>query len=1087
MGPIVVIGLGGVGSEIVSLLEERANLWEDSQKNVRLIIMDTDVGALRERLRAGFGGTCIQISDNMTVEQYLHYDKNAGNWYPQCTILNQKTLTEGAGQVRAISRLALNMCLEKGGLRELYRVIDELHLLRAENAGQPTRLIIVSSLAGGTGSGLFLPVAMHLRAYLKRTYRNSEPIIKGFFVMPSVFDYVAGSDAERISLHSNGYAAIKELNAFMLMRDKVINDLQYPTLKIELCGRQTPKEIYKTAPYDLCFLFEKQNQDDKHLISFDESKRNIAECISMQAINPMLDQNNALEDNLFKVVTVGGTRYERFAGMGISRLEYPYERLSRYLSIVLARQVVNEHWAAADLKYIEQQRQTEDEGELFDLRFDDWYIRFAEEQEGFWKEEIRKVCEEKWVSRYCDAVSELCKEYENLLDEAMAELNTHLGYLRTEENRSLDYIKNIENLHEHQKMKFARRTREGKQHIRQKLKEDEQKNSAPKEYQLVYWIKQGGLKAEGCTPIQARYFLISLQKELDTQINNLESNTQTLEEQIKDVFPKNIEKLKIQIIKSGNSRRFPKLFSKIYPAIEPKKDGETHTQTKEIAVKTVWDSFIDTLVNGQKQEKRCTYQKLQIEIYKEIRAWVHTISEKYTHLIEECNTLVKEKVNQQRRDLQHEFAHPEGKNIRLVCITEKCLNEMEKIVCQQARNEREGNQFSSYLCELAMGQAKEKYFDSDILESFWLERYQKNIGCQRRLNINILRALENEARWESGLSKENPNYEKMVSNYVSNVFDIARNIYARAFLRIPDISKRHMLEMNFYPEELENETGMLKQLVSQEFKRRIGVQSIKHDPSDSQGKYRIDFYRAVFGVSACEISPFLREEADSPYLPGESFTAYKSIVGFLDEEKNQQNFLTPHLDKNWHSVFELPELTASSDENIIKKILILALENYSANPPSQDQKQNQETCQENDQEKGRETEKYSLAHMAKNPAWVIQQESSCKLRICSTELTSESFLYVWQDLLTLREKDADKIMLSAVNDYYYIQKALKSRGEVNQADVLNETKSFLLNVLEELKKLLEATNSLPKNNIIVLERRLNNMTRTLENEINSKK
>lgn len=186
MGPTIIIGLGGFGSEIVSMVQEildvQGNYFKEIEKQVNLAIVDTDVNQLREKKKLGFRGTIIQISDSMTVEKYLHYDREAeSSWFPSCQILSKKSLTEGAGQVRAISRLALNMALQKGSFLPLYEDIDKLHLLSEHNSEQATRVIIISSLAGGTGSGIFLPLAMHLQDYLRRTYRNTEPLFKSLF------------------------------------------------------------------------------------------------------------------------------------------------------------------------------------------------------------------------------------------------------------------------------------------------------------------------------------------------------------------------------------------------------------------------------------------------------------------------------------------------------------------------------------------------------------------------------------------------------------------------------------------------------------------------------------------------------------------------------------------------------------------------------------------------------------------------------------------------------------------------------------------------------------------------------------------
>ncbi len=73
--PTLIIGLGGIGSEIVSMVEEKAKISKSDISNVKFIIIDTDNGALLKEKRNGFEGTTIRISNNITVESCLPYIK----------------------------------------------------------------------------------------------------------------------------------------------------------------------------------------------------------------------------------------------------------------------------------------------------------------------------------------------------------------------------------------------------------------------------------------------------------------------------------------------------------------------------------------------------------------------------------------------------------------------------------------------------------------------------------------------------------------------------------------------------------------------------------------------------------------------------------------------------------------------------------------------------------------------------------------------------------------------------------------------------------------------------------------------------
>ena len=124
IAPTLIIGLGGIGSEIVSMVEQKTYGLGLESPNVKYILIDTDEHALQERKRNGFKGLTIRISNNITVEQCLKMNSYAKEeWYPDNNIFMNKTLTDGAGQVRAISRLALEHAVSQEMLDPLFLCI----------------------------------------------------------------------------------------------------------------------------------------------------------------------------------------------------------------------------------------------------------------------------------------------------------------------------------------------------------------------------------------------------------------------------------------------------------------------------------------------------------------------------------------------------------------------------------------------------------------------------------------------------------------------------------------------------------------------------------------------------------------------------------------------------------------------------------------------------------------------------------------------------------------------------------------------------------------------------------------------------
>ena len=118
-------------------------------------------------------------------------------------MLNDKVVSEGAGQVRAISRLALNDIVKNGRIRRLYEAIDDLFLKNGSNYNQAVRVVLASTAAGGTGSGIVMKVAMLIRHYLKTQYPNAAVMIRGLLLLPGVMDTVIDTRGEQESLRCN--------------------------------------------------------------------------------------------------------------------------------------------------------------------------------------------------------------------------------------------------------------------------------------------------------------------------------------------------------------------------------------------------------------------------------------------------------------------------------------------------------------------------------------------------------------------------------------------------------------------------------------------------------------------------------------------------------------------------------------------------------------------------------------------------------------------------------------------------------------------------------------------------------------------
>ncbi|MDR0950084.1 MAG: tubulin-like doman-containing protein [Candidatus Ancillula sp.] len=385
IAPTLVIGLGGTGSKIINNVASLINdANPDLNHKVKYVAFDTDVNELKGIRKKNPNVYTVQTSTSSTVGEYLEVEDYAReNWFPVNKIVSRKTLTEGAGQVRAISRLAFNTSLRSGKLSELYKAIDYLFQLEANQQAQTLKIVVVSSLAGGTGSGLILPVGLHLREYLKEKYSRTANIIRGFFILPDVFYSVIPGKEEQSNLNCNAYAAVKELDAFLMRGDGTLDTAKYRDIKFEFPEANSDQvEDIKVMPYDFCTLFDSANTSGKTLSSFSELLNHAATCIYSQ-IALMSEKINSAEDNTIRALASSKGR-ARYVGVGASRLVYPYTHIRDYVAYNWAKECISKEWLQYDKDFKKQQvnnQKARNEGHLVkDLHLENVYTDLIEAQ-----------------------------------------------------------------------------------------------------------------------------------------------------------------------------------------------------------------------------------------------------------------------------------------------------------------------------------------------------------------------------------------------------------------------------------------------------------------------------------------------------------------------------------------------------------------------------------------------------------------------------------------------------------------------------------------------------------------------------------
>lgn len=224
--PSLVIGLGGVGSQVLRLfrraLADRYGV--KSLPHIRMMAADTDPASLRALTHEQFHGQALTADELFHTglgrpSRYLRGDLVAGidTWLGHST-LYRLPKNPGAAELRAFGRLAfldhaanfarrirtqLEACRHADALAESNRVTH----LGVRNTGP--RVYIVAGLAGGTGGGMFIDAAYLARSILSQL-GEAAPQVIGLLLLPPC-DRLVGPSAL-----ANAHAALMELNHFGL-------------------------------------------------------------------------------------------------------------------------------------------------------------------------------------------------------------------------------------------------------------------------------------------------------------------------------------------------------------------------------------------------------------------------------------------------------------------------------------------------------------------------------------------------------------------------------------------------------------------------------------------------------------------------------------------------------------------------------------------------------------------------------------------------------------------------------------------------------------------------------------------------------
>lgn len=271
--PAVIIGLGGTGQWVTTYVKK--DLLEIGKgklpESVRLLAFDTMPQATAETERAGgekevkvgtvkletgiefihLGGNAFGLAKQVRDGKYPHI----GSWFDADHYLRTLppaafNLAEGSGQIREFGRIAVFHDLTSPAASELWQRLYTAIQRAKQGVDQQTQLevIIVGSLAGGTGAGMLVDIPLLLRAIASEAVGGNY-IVRGFFVLPRAFPQVTGKKKDRML--ARAFAAWRELDRFMI----VDRDLGLRRMDYHGSYKAFQLDIEKRV-YDVCYLID---------------------------------------------------------------------------------------------------------------------------------------------------------------------------------------------------------------------------------------------------------------------------------------------------------------------------------------------------------------------------------------------------------------------------------------------------------------------------------------------------------------------------------------------------------------------------------------------------------------------------------------------------------------------------------------------------------------------------------------------------------------------------------------------------------------------------------------------------------------
>lgn len=214
--PTIFIGCGGTGKGIVREVRRRIKSLYPDNPLYQFVVFDTD-----PRYAEDFDSSEFYYLGNFDPALVVHpiAPDTVLPWWQRGYIPAGGIIDDGARTIRMLGRLAVfhNINLVCNAISTALRnALDYFQTRFSIPSGQASvYAYIISSISGGTGSGMYLDIAYLTQKLCEGSGVRSSHVV-GVLGLPNIFENALNlSPGEREAIEANSYAALEELDYFM--------------------------------------------------------------------------------------------------------------------------------------------------------------------------------------------------------------------------------------------------------------------------------------------------------------------------------------------------------------------------------------------------------------------------------------------------------------------------------------------------------------------------------------------------------------------------------------------------------------------------------------------------------------------------------------------------------------------------------------------------------------------------------------------------------------------------------------------------------------------------------------------------------